>query len=186
MSWQICVSDDEEEDSAKRDTIVEMTIQSPAFDSGDLIPIEFSCEGGDYSPPLFFENIPDEAKSLVLICDDPDAPGGVFNHWTAYNIPLDINRLDKQISKLKKPELLRDSLKMSFDQGVNDFGKYGYGGPCPPKGSIHRYYFRLYALDTVIVASDDESKTKLSAKHVREKMAGHILAEAALMGRFGR
>lgn len=151
-----------------------MTLFSPAFANGGLIPERYTCEGENISPPLGWTGVPPEAKSLVLICDDPDAPGGIFNHWLLYNIPTSTTNLPEGVPSL--PSLPDGSL-----QGFNSFGKIGYGGPCPPPGSTHRYFFRLYALDKTLDISPKARKAE-----VLRAMEGHILAVAELMGLFSR
>jgi Raf kinase inhibitor-like YbhB/YbcL family protein len=143
-------------------------ITSTAFKAGGTIPEQFSCKGANYNPPLAFEGVPDKAVSLALIVDDPDAPGGTFTHWLAWNIDA------------KTKQIAQSSVPSGAVQGENDFGKPGYGGPCPPSG-VHRYYFRLFALDRKL---DLRSGAKRAA--VDRALAGHILASGTLMGRFGR
>lgn len=151
-----------------------LAISSPAFENGGIIPKRYTCEGENISPPLNWTGVPPEAKSLVLICDDPDAPGGVFNHWLLYNIPPSTSSLPEGIPPL--PSLADGSL-----QGYNSFGRIGYGGPCPPPGPAHRYFFRLYALDTTLNVPPKAKKAQ-----VLKAMEGHILAEAEVMGMFSR
>ncbi len=153
---------------------VGMILFSTAFENGGFIPERYTCKGENISPPLSWTGIPPEAKSLVLICDDPDAPGGVFNHWLLYNIPPTTTSLPEGI-----PPLL--TLPDGSLQGFNSFGRIGYGGPCPPPGPAHRYFFRLYALDKTL-----ELPPKARKPEVLKAMEGHILAVAELMGRFSR
>lgn len=142
-----------------------MNIESPAFAPEGAIPRKYSCDGADKNPELQISEAPSEAKSMVLIVDDPDAPGGTFLHWLLYNIdPAD-----------RIPE---DSAPGT--EGANDFGKTVYGGPCPPSGT-HRYYFRLYALDSALELSAGAAR-----EQVEEAMKGHVLAEAQLMGTYSR
>lgn len=137
-----------------------MTLSSPAFDHNAAIPKKYSCEGENINPPLHIENIPENAKSLALIVDDPDAPNGTFVHWVVYNIPV--------------VETIAENT-VPGNQGSNDFKKRAYGGPCPPSGQ-HRYFFKLYALDEEPVL-EDGSKAELE-----KAMQGHILQEAELVG----
>ena len=150
-----------------------MTITSPAFATGAMIPPECGYSGANTSPPLAFAGVPAEAKSLALIVDDPDAPAGTWVHWVAFNIPAGIGELAKNIPPQKE---LPDGMR----QGTNDFRKIGYGGPCPPSGT-HRYFFKLYALDAALSLAAGATKAQLL-----EAMKGHILAQAELMGKCRR
>ena len=150
-----------------------MTISSPAFTNGGEIPAKYGCRGSDVSIPLAFRNIPQGAKSLALIMEDPDAPGGLFVHWIVYNIPADLRGFPEGIPP-------SPTLDLGIRQGVNDFGKIGYGGPCPPDRP-HRYFLRLYALDIPLPLASGLSRTQ-----VLEAMKGHVLAEAELMGIYER
>ena len=145
-----------------------MKLSSPDFSDGGNIPEGFTCEGKDVSPTLTIAGVPKEAKSLALIVDDPDAPRGSFTHWLMWNIVPTLT------------EIVGNKPPAHAVQGVNEFGKSKYSGPCPPSG-VHRYYFRLYALDTN-VALPPKSKRKA----VDSAIKGHILAEATLMGRYAR
>ena len=143
-----------------------MKLSSPAFANGDTIPVQFTCDGSDVSPPLQLSDIPEQAVSLVLVVDDPDAPNGVWDHWIAYDVvPLEM--IDEAVVALGTP-------------GTNSWGRTGYGGPCPPSGT-HRYYFTVYALDTGLGLPSRADKTE-----VLQSLAGHVLAEAILMGRYSR
>jgi Raf kinase inhibitor-like YbhB/YbcL family protein len=148
-------------------------ITSSAFDEGGMIPSKYTCDGEDVSPPLAWSGIPDGTKSIVLICDDPDAPGGTWVHWVLYNLPPETSALDEA---LPATETLSDGAR----HGVTDFGEFGYGGPCPPS-KTHRYYFKLYALDTKFTIDGEATKEAVEAA-----MRGHILAEGQLMGRYAR
>ena len=147
-----------------------MTIQltSPAFSEGGTIPKIFTCDADNVSPQLAWSGVPSETKSLVLIVDDPDAPAGDWVHWVLYDLP---------------PELtgLAEGIKGVGVDGVNDFRKPGYGGPCPPRGTNHRYFFKLYALDTRLNLKPGASKAE-----VEKAMDGHILAQGQLVGIYGR
>jgi Raf kinase inhibitor-like YbhB/YbcL family protein len=145
-----------------------MNLTSPDFGEGGNIPERFTCDGKDISPTLKIDGIPKEAKSLVVIVDDPDAPGGNFTHWLIWNIVPDLT------------EIIANKLPAHAVQGVNDFGKSKYSGPCPPAG-VHRYYFRLYALDTTLTLPPASKR-----KAVDSAIKGHTIAEATLMGRYAR
>jgi len=149
-------------------------LTSSAFKEGERIPNRHTCEGDDLSPPLHWSVPPAATKSFALIADDPDAPGGTWVHWVIYNLSLDLRGLPEGIPA--KDHWLDDAL-----QGLTDFKRVGYGGPCPPPGKPHRYYFKLYALDAVLTL-----KPRATKSQVLEACKGHVLAEAQLMGRFGR
>jgi Raf kinase inhibitor-like YbhB/YbcL family protein len=150
-----------------------ITITSAAFAEGSMIPREYSCDGRDISPPLAWSGVPEGTKSLALICDDPDAPVGIWVHWVLFNLPAAAAELPQAIPGDKV-------LKNGARHGTNDFRRFGYGGPCPP-GGTHRYYFTLYALDTELAQEPGITKTELL-----KAMKGHILAEGQLMGRYKR
>lgn len=150
-----------------------MELNSSAFAPNERIPPKWTCDGQDISPPLTWQNVPDAAQSLALICDDPDAPRGTFVHWVMYNLPTSLTALPEGIPQ-------GPSLKQGGLQGKNDFGKIGYGGPCPPSGT-HCYYFTLYALDQALSLGPGATK-----QQVLQAMARHQLAEAQLMGRYSR
>lgn len=144
------------------------------FKEGELIPNKYTCEGSDLSPPLRWNNPPAGTRGFVLIVDDPDAPVGTWVHWVLYNIPIDVRGLAEGLPALET--LPNDAL-----QGLNDFKRIGYGGPCPPPGPPHRYVFTLYALDR-----DLNLKPRATKAQVLDAMKGHVLGEAHLTGRFGR
>ncbi|MBI5581410.1 MAG: YbhB/YbcL family Raf kinase inhibitor-like protein [Deltaproteobacteria bacterium] len=150
-----------------------ITITSSAFTEGAMIPKKHTCDAEDVSPDLKWSGVPKEAKSLALICDDPDAPAGTWVHWVLFNIPADVNALPAGIPS-------DAALKNGARQGKNDFRKLGYGGPCPP-GGTHRYFFKVYALDTVFSLDSGSTKAQVVAA-----MKGHILAEGQLMGKYKR
>jgi Raf kinase inhibitor-like YbhB/YbcL family protein len=145
-----------------------MKLISPDFSDGGNIPERFTCDGEDISPTLKIEDAPAAARSLVLIVDDPDAPVGTFTHWLMWNLIPDAT------------EIAANSPPSDAVQGVNDFGRSKYGGPCPPSG-VHRYYFKLYALDTTL-----QLPAKSKRKAVDAAIKGHIISEATLMGRYAR
>ncbi|CUU07630.1 phospholipid-binding protein, PBP family [Candidatus Kryptobacter tengchongensis] len=152
------------------------SIKSTAFKYGETIPKKFTCDGQDYSPELSWENAPAGTKSFALICEDPDAPGRTFIHWVIYDIPANVTRLAENV---KKVGLVDDKIK----QGINDFGRIGYGGPCPPRGhKPHRYIFKLYALDVETLGLNSGA----TAEQVEAKAKGHILGEAKITGLYGR
>lgn len=142
-----------------------MTIRSSAFSENASIPKKYSCDGENVSPPLELKELPRNTESLVLICDDPDAPGKTFLHWLAYDIEPTGSIAEGQ---------------SVGTEGKNDFGKNGYGGPCPP-GGTHRYYFRVYAVDTKLGIKPGASRAD-----VESAMSGHVLDQAELMGRYAR
>jgi len=152
---------------------MEIIIKSSAFNEGELIPIKYTCDGINVSPPLSWSDSPQGTKSFALISDDPDAPMGTWVHWVIYNIPPDINEL---------PENMPSSriLPNGAIQGVTDFGSTGYGGPCPPSGT-HRYYFKIYALDTILDLNSEVRK-----KQLVEAMEDHIIDQGQLMGKYKR
>ena len=153
-----------------------MTFQltSSAFHDGEMIPANYSADGADYSPPLAWSGQPPATASLALICDDPDAPQSTWVHWVLFNLGGDVHELPEHTPT-------DATLSNGAQQGKNDFGKFGYGGPAPPRGKPHRYFFKMYALD---------AKLKLPAGATKEQllkaMQGHVLAEAHLMGKYQR
>jgi Raf kinase inhibitor-like YbhB/YbcL family protein len=144
-----------------------MKMTSSAFQEGGNIPSKFTCDGSDTSPPLQITGVPSEAKSLVLITDDPDAPSGLFTHWLVWNIPPQTN----SISEGSAPKGVH---------GTNDFGKSGYKGPCPPPGT-HRYSFKVFALDRELDLRAGAKRSQLDAA-----MKGHVIAQGVLVGRYAR
>lgn len=154
-------------------TEMKIQIKSSAFEEGGMIPAKYTCDDIDISPPLAWNSVPDGTKSLALICDDPDAPMGTWVHWVIFNLPADIKELSENIPPQK-------TLANGAKQGKNDFGKIGYGGPCPP-GGTHRYFFKLYALDAEFDL--DSGATK---KQLLKAMEGHILAAGQLIGKYKR
>ncbi len=154
-------------------TMEKISISAEAFKNGEAIPAEYTCDGKDISPALSWEGIPASAKSIALIMDDPDAPMGTFVHWVIFNIPASAQKLAKGIPEDK-------TLGDGSRQGTNDFRSIGYGGPCPP-GGTHRYYFKIYALDTMLNLPAGATKAD-----VEKAMKGHVLAQGELMGKYGR
>jgi Raf kinase inhibitor-like YbhB/YbcL family protein len=154
--------------SAKIPPEDDMKLLSPDFSDGGNIPERFTCEGKDVSPTLTIDGVPKETRSLVLIVDDPDAPGGNFTHWLMWNIMPNLT------------EIVANKPPAQAVQGVNDFGKSKYSGPCPPHG-VHRYYFRLYALDTSVALPPKSRRNVLDST-----IKGHIIGQATLMGTYAR
>lgn len=150
-----------------------MKIESPAFHDGGTIPEKHGCEGEDISPPLEWTGVPGGVGSFALICDDPDASMGTWVHWVLYNLPADTHDLPEGIPG-------EETLDGGGLQGKNDFGRTGYGGPCPPAGS-HRYFFKLYALDAELSLEPGASKGELL-----KAMEGHIRGECRIVGRYSR
>ncbi len=144
----------------------ELSIKSPAFEHGKLIPKKYSCDGQDINPPLTIEGIPKEAKTFVLAVDDPDAPSGTFDHWIVWNIPASASKIGENT--------------VPGTEGMNSAREQGYMGPCPPSGT-HRYFFKVYALDTELNLGVNSRK-----KDVEKAMQGHILAKGELMGLYSR
>lgn len=147
---------------------------SSAFKEGETIPQQYTCAGRDVSPPLHWSVPPAGTRSYVIIADDPDAPAGTWVHWVIYNVPLDLRGVSEGVPT--DEQVLDGAL-----QGMNDFKRVGYGGPCPPPGMPHRYLFKLYALDKVL-----DLKPRATKAQVLDACKGHILAEAQLMARYGR
>ncbi len=151
-----------------------LNLKSKAFDNKEYIPQKYTCEGENVSPPLQWTDVPSKVKSFVLICDDPDAPMGVWVHWVIFNIPANITNLEEGV-------LPENSASEGIICGINDFGNIGYGGPCPPSGLAHRYFFKLYALDSLL-----SLKEGILKQQVLSAMDGHIIAQAELIGLFSR
>jgi len=150
------------------DKNIMLKITSPVIFPGEMIPKKYTCDGKDFNPPLDISGVPEKAKSLALIVDDPDAPVGNWNHWAAWNI-------DPKIT-----EIGEDSIPTGAMLGTNSFERLTFGGPCPPSGT-HRYFFKLYALDSAIDLPEGAEKDALE-----KSMEGHILEQAELMGKYER
>jgi len=144
-----------------------MKLSSEAFENEGMIPSEYTCDGADISPQLSISDVPNSAKSLALIMDDPDAPMGTFVHWVVWNISPEKSTIDK-------------GEKLQELQGITSFGNSEYGGPCPPSGT-HRYFFKLYALDTILDIAGDSNKQALE-----KAMKDHIIEQTRLMGKYSR
>ncbi len=152
--------------------LMAMKLVIAAFPEGATVPAIHTCEGADLSPAIEWTGAPEGAKSFALIVDDPDAPGGVWNHWLLFNIPAGVHA----IAQGYKPGKLGES-------GSNDFGKTGYNGPCPPRGGgVHRYYFKVFALDVAKL----DLKEGASRAQLERSMHGHVVGQAEYVGRFGR
>lgn len=152
-----------------------IVLRSTAFENGGVIPLKYTCEGDDIAPPLEWDGVPENTRSLVLIVDDPDAPDPeaprmTWVHWVVYNLPADVNGLPEGATTTMLP--------VGTQQGLNDWRKPGYGGPCPPIGR-HRYFHKLYALDTVLEDMHTPTKAQVEAA-----MQGHIIAQAELVGTY--
>jgi Raf kinase inhibitor-like YbhB/YbcL family protein len=151
-----------------------MDLSSEAFAEGEAIPEKHTCKGADQSPPLKWSAPPEGTRSLALICDDPDAPSGTWVHWVVYGIPPETTSLQENFPG---DEIEQNAIR----QGKNDFKKTGYGGPCPPPGKAHRYFFKIYALDI-----PTDLPPGLAKEDLLEAMKGHILAMGELTGTFSR
>lgn len=175
MTWMVCSGQPVEPSAtdSMKGVAMEITLRSPAFEEGGMIPRQYTCDGQDISPPLAWDSIPEGTKSLALICDDPDAPRGDWVHWVMFNVPAEARLLPENVPTQK--ELPNGAL-----QGSNDFRRIGYGGPCPP-GGTHRYFFKLYALDTLLKLNAGAGKAD-----VLKAMEGHILGQGQLMGKYKR
>lgn len=148
-------------------------ITSDAFQNGSPIPLDYTCDGEDRSPSLKWSNVPAGTQSLAILADDPDAPAGDWVHWVLYNLPPKVTELPAGIAA---SELLAKGCVL----GKTDFGSVGYGGPCPPRG-VHRYFFKIYALDQKLSLETGKTKSELL-----QAMKGHVLAEGQLMGTYER
>jgi Raf kinase inhibitor-like YbhB/YbcL family protein len=152
------------------------TFTSTAFKEGATIPVKHTCDGADVSPPLVWSGAPPGTKAFALIADDPDAPAGTWVHWVLYNLPGSAAGLTENVAKTVTLPDLGGAL-----QGRTDFRRPGYGGPCPPPGPAHRYFFKLYALDAPLKLEPGASKQDVEAA-----MKGHVLGTTQLMGTYGR
>jgi Raf kinase inhibitor-like YbhB/YbcL family protein len=148
-------------------------VKSAVFDEGEPIPTRYTCSGVDVSPPLKWDPLPENTESVALICEDPDAPGGIWTHWVLFNLPRDTMGLSEHV-------MGREILDNGAIQGMNDFGRVGYGGPCPP-GETHRYFYKVYALDVKLDLPPRSTRTELL-----EAMDGHVLDQGQIMGYYTR
>lgn len=152
---------------------VTIHVTSTAFKASGLIPARYTCDGENMSPAVAWDTVPAATKSIALIADDPDAPMGTWVHWVVYNLPSTMRALKEGIPTV-------DTLINGGYQGINDFEQVGYGGPCPPNGT-HRYFFKVYALDTLLALSG-----KVTKQQLEKAMKGHILGQGELVGRYSR
>jgi Raf kinase inhibitor-like YbhB/YbcL family protein len=150
-----------------------LKLTSAAFEEGGMIPAKYTCDGDNVSPPLAWSGVPESAKTLALVADDPDAPRGTWVHWVVYQIPATEKGLPENVPA-------RETLDGGARQGKNDFKNTGYGGPCPPSGT-HRYFFHLYALD-----AEPNPPSGVSKEQLLKAIEGHVVAEGQLMGRYQR
>ena len=151
-----------------------LQVSSTDFSSGSTIPKQFTCDGADISPALAWNEPPAGTQSFSLIADDPDAPAGTWVHWVMFDLPGNARSLPQSVEK-------KEQLENGARQGRNDFGKIGYGGPCPPRGKPHRYFFKLYALDTKLNLRAGATK-----QDVERAQQGHVLAQGEYQGRYAR
>jgi len=156
-------------EQTNRKTMDNLTLSSPAFAEGGVIPVKYTCEGENINPPLKISGVPQDTRSLVLIVDDPDAPAGVWDHWIVWNIPFGVR------------EIAAGNLPAGARVGTNSFGRQDYGGPCPPPGPIHHYVFKLYALNQTLDLPFGATKSE-----VEKEMKGKTLAQTTLAGIFSR
>jgi Raf kinase inhibitor-like YbhB/YbcL family protein len=148
--------------------VTAMELNSSAFKDGEMIPSQYSCKGEEISPPLQWKDAPSATQSFVLICEDPDSPVGIWDHWVVFNLPASTTELSENIQHYPSGTLL----------GKNSWGNTQYNGPCPPSGA-HRYFFKIYALDTTLSLNKGATK-----QQVMKAMEGHTIENAELMGRF--
>lgn len=168
-----CESRKPAESKKEKGKKMDIKVTSPAFGEGEMIPAEFTADGRDISPPLAWTGVPEGTKSIALINDDPDAPVGTWVHWVVYNLPAEATSLEENMPPDK-------TLANGTQQGTTDFGRIGYGGPAPPSGT-HRYFFKVYALDTML-----DLPTGATKGQVEKAMDGHVLGEGQLMGKYKR
>jgi len=169
-----CSGGDKEPDSGEGVEGMGIRLTSTAFEDGEFIPTKYTCDGEDVSPPLQWQNIPEGTRSIAIICDDPDAPMGTWVHWVLFDIPADAGGLEEGVPGMANPP-------KGGTHGANDFRRLGYGGPCPPPGGPHRYFFKIYALDAKL-----EFKPAVTKADVVKAMKGHVLGEGRLMGKYER
>ena len=159
---------------AESKTSQNFILTSSVFHAGAEIPRKYTCDGEDVSPPLRWQDAPVGTKAFSIIADDPDAPGGTWVHWVIYDLPAETKELREGVAKTEK-------ITGGGNQGINDFRKVGYGGPCPPPGSAHRYFFKLYALDAAT-----NLNTRSTKQQLLDVLKPHLLGEADLVGRYKR
>lgn len=163
-----------EEPASQNGGKVTLSLSSTAFKEGGEIPVKYTCDGQDISPPLVWDEPPHLTQAFALIVDDPDAPGDVFTHWIIFNLPANVHELGEGIPT-------QERLENGALQGKNDFGRIGYGGPCPPRGPAHRYRFTIYALDKPL-----DLEPGVSKKQLIDAVKGHILAQGQLISIYQR
>lgn len=168
-----CSQTDKRAETKGKEGTTTIQLTSPAFKQGEPIPSKYTCDGANVSPALAWSNLPQGTKSLALICDDPDAPKGIWVHWVIFNIPAKESGLPEAVPA-------DTTLSNGATQGLNDFKLSGYGGPCPPSGR-HRYFFKIYALGSVLKSGPETTK-----KDLLQAMEGHILGQGQLMGTYQR
>jgi len=171
LSVSVCAKNPDVKKGAKK--MGTITVTGQAFNHMQPIPPQYTCDGADISPPLTWNNVPPAAKSIALICDDPDAPAGTWVHWVVYGLPPAIDSLPENVPKT-------DTIPGGGIQGKNDFQRVGWNGPCPP-GGTHRYFFKIYALDIMLNLPAGKTKTA-----IEKAMKGHILAQGELVGTYTR
>ena len=175
ISFLICVGCNQSSKEVQlEESAMSIEVTSTAFQQGTTIPKQYTGDGADQSPPLRWSEPPSGTKSIALICDDPDAPRGTWVHWVLFNLPTQTRELEEGVPTTA-------TLPSGAKQGKNDFGNIGYGGPAPPKGKAHRYFFKLYALGVDVDLAPGATKAQLE-----DAMKGHILAEGQLMGTYKR
>ena len=168
-----CEDSDQAEPKVVGGKKMDIKVTSSAFEEGGMIPPKYTCDGADISPPLRWDAAPEGTKSIALISDDPDAPMGTWVHWVLYNLPADTTELAENIPA-------EETLPNGAKQGITDFRRVGYGGPCPPSGT-HRYFFKIYCIDKTLDLPPRSDKAALL-----KAMDGHVLAQGQLMGKYKR
>jgi Raf kinase inhibitor-like YbhB/YbcL family protein len=163
----------ESSESEVEEQAIQLELTSDAFNDGDPIPLKFSCDGDDISPQLAWSGVPEETLSFALIVDDPDAPVGTWVHWVLYNIPAETRSLQSAVKS-------QSDLPSGTQVGENDWGEISYGGPCPPSGT-HRYFFKLFALDTIL-----DLENGVTSNALQEVLTGHVIVRTELMGTYAR
>ena len=164
-----CAGNGQEPSREEEEAELSIELTSPAFAEGASIPRRYTCDGQDVSPPLEWRGVPEDTQSLALIVDDPDAPGRTWVHWVLYGLPPDLAELAEAVPA-------SEVIPQGARQGENDFKRLGYGGPCPPRGGPHRYFFKLYALD-----NQPDLRPRAEKSDLLKAMQGHILAQGQLM-----
>jgi Raf kinase inhibitor-like YbhB/YbcL family protein len=176
VKYSLCIAAATLPLAATREGRMELSLTSTAFTEGGPIPVKYTCDGADLSPPLAWSGVPQGTAALALIADDPDAPAGTWVHWVLYDLPAAFGGLPEKVSKVETPQELKGAV-----QGRSDSHEVGYSGPCPPPGPAHRYFFKLYALAAPLGLKPGASK-----EEVERAMGGHVLATAQLMGTYAR